>query len=270
MGFRQFKFNSHSEELLALLSLFPFEAFEEKETEILGYIEETQCSESFYHDLEVLCKSKNVSFTQIEIEDINWNAEWESSFTPVVVGDFCSIRASFHPTDFNTKHIITIDPKMAFGTGHHETTFMMISLMEGMDFYKKSVLDHGCGTGVLAILAEKCGAEYIDAIDIEEDSFTNTQENAQLNHCSHINPILGTISDAMKNEYDIIIANINRNVLLQTVDQHADLLRKKGILCLSGILATDKNLILMRYTEKGFQLLEEIGKGNWIALKLTI
>lgn len=270
MGFRQFKFTSHSEELLALLSLFPFEAFEEKEDELLGYIEEAQCSKSFYHDLQILCESQEVSFTEIEIEDINWNAEWESSFTPVVVSDFCSIRASFHATDFNTKYTITIDPKMAFGTGHHETTFMMIGLMEGIDFYKKLVLDHGCGTGVLAILAEKCGAEYIDAIDIEEDSYTNTQENAHLNQCSHINPILGTINEAVKNEYEIILANINRNVLLQTVDHYAVLLQKNGILCLSGILAADKNLILKTYTEKGFKLLEEVGKGNWIAFKLTI
>ena len=269
MGFRQFKFNSHSDELLALLSLFPFEAFEEEEDAILAYVEAAHCSVTFYDDLNTLCHSRALSFVETEIEDINWNAQWESSFQPVVVEDFCSIRASFHTQDFNTLHIITIDPKMAFGTGHHETTFMMISMMQGINFNEKSIFDHGCGTGVLAILADKCGANYIDAIDIEEDSFTNTQENARLNNCVRINSILGTIEDTSKASYDIILANINRNVLLQTAGQHAGLLKKGGIICLSGILSTDKELILNTYAENGFKLLEEQARGNWIALKMT-
>ncbi|NNF33098.1 MAG: 50S ribosomal protein L11 methyltransferase [Saprospiraceae bacterium] len=267
MAFRQLRFSSNNEELLALLSLFPFEAFLEEEDELVGYIEEELCNPGFYSDIERLCKTKGVTFTDQEVDDVNWNREWESSFKPVVVDDFCAIKASFHTEIFDTDHTITIDPKMAFGTGHHETTYMMIDAMRQVEFNNISVLDHGCGTGVLAILAEKCGAAHIDAIDIEEESYQNTIENAQLNDCERIKSIHGQITDLSNVQYDVILANINRKVLLDTACLQYDLLKPGGYLLLSGILKEDQSIIERTYEECGFEISGKKSRGNWLCIK---
>ena len=267
MGFRQFIFHSYSDELLALLSLFEFEAFEESEDTLLGFIEEKYCTPQFYKDLQSLCDLREVSFSESEIESINWNAQWESSFHPVVVGDFCAVRASFHTDLFDTKYNVIKDPRMAFGTGHHETTYMMIEWMQDINFEDKNVLDHGCGTGVLSILAEKCKAAKIDAVDVEEDAFKNILENIQINGCHIIHPILGTIKDTKSNDYDIILANINRNVLMNTVKDHYLLLKPGGMLIMSGILEADKEKVIKYYSDTGFTPDGIKIKGEWVSIK---
>lgn len=267
MQYRQVIFDQCNDELIALLSLLPFESFEEKEIEnkLIGYVLREECTESFYSDIETICSRYNVSYKELDVEDINWNATWESSFDPVIVDDFCTIKASFHDIAPDTKYTIVIDPKMAFGTGHHETTFMMIQAMEGMDFDDKQVLDYGCGTGVLAIMSELLGARAIDAIDIEKESYENTIENSKINHCHRIIPFCGTLELVEKNEYDIILANINRNVLLESSEHLYRMNKDNGKILLSGILNEDESRIISNYTNVGYNLLAKVNKGNWLA-----
>ena len=270
MAFRQFIFTPYTEELLALLSSFEFEAFEEKKEALIGYIEQRYCTDSFYNDLNLLMKKMKGTFSELDIEPINWNAEWESNFQPVIVEDYCVVRASFHSDIFITKYNIIIDPKMAFGTGHHETTYMMITWIKEISLEGMDVLDHGCGTGVLAILCDMAGANQVEALDIEEDAYLNTRENISINGCKTITPILGTIESVLNKKYDIILANINRNVLINTSTHHKQILIPSGKLIMSGILRQDKKLVIDNYHREGFKLLGSKERGNWVSLQFTI
>ena len=223
-----------TEILIALFSQFPFDTFEENETGFSSYIP----SDSWTDDIEkgIIGIKQNFDF-RVEKNFIpyqNWNEIWESNFHPILVGNFCGIRADFHEPLQQVKHEIVINPKMAFGTGHHETTFMVMSLMEEMDFAEKMVFDYGCGTGILAILASQLGAKNIDAVDIEQPSYENTVENAEINSISNIQPYLGTLTAVEKGDYDIILANINRNVILDSLPALFIKLKKGGILVVSG------------------------------------
>ena len=266
MAFRQFRFSSFNEEILALLSLFPFEAFQEEENELIGFIDEENCNVGFYNDLDLFCDGRGIDYKDQVIDDVNWNQQWESSFKPVVVDNFCAIKATFHNEIFDTRHTIWIDPRMAFGTGHHETTFMMIKAIKEIDLIDKLVFDHGCGTGILSILAEKCGASHIDALDIEEESFLNTKENAALNRCNHINAIWGDIRAINNKSYDCILANINRKVLLDTVADHYSLLKPGGLILISGILQDDIEKVNAKYIDQGFSMIKEMKEGNWMCI----
>ena len=265
--FTKLIFDPYSEELLAYLSLFPFEAFEELDNTIHAYILNKELTSLVVSDINILCKKYNVSFTSVDVEDVNWNATWEANFRPVIVRDFCTVKASFHTEIPDTKYTINIDPKMAFGTGHHETTYMMISEMEEIDFYDKRVLDYGCGTGILSILAEQLNAKSIDAIDIEEQAIENTIENISLNKCNIIKAHLGTIDIIDIAMYDIVLANINRHVLLSSVQKLVGILGNDGILLLSGILISDIPVIQEAY--KKYFKIEIINKrGEWSCLKM--
>ncbi|MEE9438443.1 MAG: 50S ribosomal protein L11 methyltransferase [Saprospiraceae bacterium] len=267
MIYKSYTIQDTSEILLGLLSIYPFESFEEHDTHMIAYIKEDELDEITTLEIHNTINGLGIDYTIETIEPQNWNALWEASFDPVIIDEFCVIRADFHDTMPNIKHDIIINPKMAFGTGHHETTFMMISAMEKMGLSSKSVFDYGCGTGVLSILASKLGAHPIDAIDIEEESYNNTIENAQTNNVTNINVACSDLESFNVKEYDIILANINRKVLLFSADKLKTILKESGQLLLSGILDQDEKMIIDHYQSAGFTLLDKMEKGYWRCLK---
>ncbi len=208
---------------------------------------------------------KNYQYSISTVEEQNWNAVWESNFEPVVVEDFCAIRAEFHEPITNVSYEIVITPKMSFGTGHHATTYMMIQQMKDMDFTGKHVFDFGTGTGILAILAEKLGSEKIQAIDVDDWSIENARENINRNGCSKINVELSSQLPAQ--QFDIILANINRNVILQYMPGLKEILNnEQGKLLLSGLLVSDKEDIMKACMNQGLKLIKELERNNWISL----
>ncbi len=259
---------STDEALIALLSQYDFDSFHEEETFFVGYI----AKDVFDKETEAQVIQQIQAFTNeykiYEVENQNWNAIWEASFQPVTVGDFCQVRADFHEPTPSIKHDIIINPKMAFGTGHHATTYMMIQLMENTDFKQKSVFDFGCGTGILAILASKMGADPIDAIDIEHEAYLNTIENAAINHVENITTYEGDLNVMPDAQYDIILANINRNILLKYAGQLANKLKTGGTILLSGILNDDQEMVIDAFKKQGLQLQAQEERENWICLQL--
>lgn len=195
----------------------------------------------------------------------NWNARWEAAFEPVRVGEFARIRASFHPTDPSVRFDLLIEPRMAFGTGHHATTYQMMQLMQSLNWSGKSVLDFGCGTGVLAILAVKLGASPVEAVDIESAAVENTLENAAANGVE-LSVFEGTLADVPDEQpADIILANINRNVILEALPTLYQRLRLEGSLLISGILQTDGDLLRSRLRASQFQIVTESEREGWLA-----
>ncbi|NCP91174.1 MAG: 50S ribosomal protein L11 methyltransferase, partial [Flavobacteriales bacterium] len=195
-----------------------------------------------------------------------WNEAWEKNFNPIVVDNLCSVRAPFHEKP-NTAYDIIIEPKMSFGTGHHETTHMMIQHILKNDFANKSVLDMGCGTAVLAILAEKKGAKPIDAIDYDNWCYLNSLENVERNHCKHITVIEGDARVLKSKKYDVIIANINRNILLQDMQTYVSCLNAHGMLFLSGFYNDDIPLIQEACEKQMLKLAEILERNHWVSLK---
>jgi ribosomal protein L11 methyltransferase len=241
------------------------------ESEMLhAYIKKDLFTENFESELKELCSKYNYQYNSEPLANINWNAEWERSFEPVSIGDYCLVKAAFHDVNESFQHTIEINPKMSFGTGHHETTWLMIDLMSKLELKDKKVLDYGCGTGILAILAEKEKAVAIDAIDIDTLCVENSEENLQINNCKNINIILGDIDiiDAAE-QYDLILANINRNVLLSNANAIAGHLKIKGDLLLSGILEADKGKVIDKYKSAGFSMRELKQRGEWLCIYFT-
>jgi ribosomal protein L11 methyltransferase len=231
-----------NEILIAELNDQGYDSFEEKEDGIDAYIAETAYQEEVltklaekYHNLF------SFSFSKEKLENKNWNEEWEKNFQPVVISGQCIVRASFHRPDKKYQYDIVINPKMSFGTGHHETTSMMIENQLGVNHAGKNIMDAGSGTGILAIMASKLGASHVSAFDIEEWSFENLQENTQLNGCHNIFTALGDIGSVSLPlpAYDIILANINKNVLMAEIPLYAEKLSAGGVLMLSGFYTSD-------------------------------
>ncbi len=262
--------SSNDEILLALLSVLPFASFEELEEGMIAYIAQSELTEDTKNEIHRICTERDVTYNAKLIPYQNWNAQWEASFQPVEINSFCRVRADFHERIDGYTHDIIINPKMAFGTGHHETTWMMIDAMSRMDMSDKIVFDYGAGTGVLAIVAEKMGATSIDALDIEIESYENTIENAKINKCSKIKSLHGTVSIIKNAKYDIILANINRYVLLTTVTKLKQLFESDGILLLSGILAQDIDLVTECYKKAGFSVQNIAERGNWRCIQLGV
>jgi ribosomal protein L11 methyltransferase len=253
-----------SEILIAFLSEMSFDAFEEVEDGIDAFIlanVNTKETEAALSDLQ---QSFDFQWTKTLVQHQNWNALWESNFHPVIVEGFCAIRADFHEPFENIPFEIVINPKMAFGTGHHETTYMMMATMQNLDFKHKKVFDYGCGTGILAILAVLLGAEEVEAIDIEEESYWNTVENAQRNGTSSIKALQGTLPDVEGNDFDIILANINRNVILESLPTLYNKVKEGGFLMISGFLKQDEALLNEHCKTTGFQLQQSMERGKWI------
>ncbi|HMQ48597.1 MAG TPA: 50S ribosomal protein L11 methyltransferase [Saprospiraceae bacterium] len=258
-----------SEALLGLIADLPFDTFEEEEGLLKAYLPAQNSMtevDAFLIDIQgTIPFTYQISFIPYQ----NWNELWESNFTPIQIDHFCAVRAPFHDPITDVQHEIVIQPKMAFGTGHHETTYMMMAGMQAIDFDQKKVLDFGCGTGILAILAEKLGATTIDAIDIEEASFENTKENAIVNCCEHIIPWLGELDLVENNSYDIILANINRNVIFSTLASLYRQLQPGGTLLISGILTNDEPEAIQRAEAVGFSSVQKDTKGKWSYIHLT-
>lgn len=243
----------------------------------VGALEQTEEGFNIYHEskeiiddlIETLASLKLIERSDSLVEEIankNWNEEWESSFTPIHVGDFCTVRATFH--DIRSVGIdIIINPELAFGTGHHETTYMMIDQMSRLDFQDRSVFDYGCGTAILAILAEKLGATEILAIDNDEQSVHCAKDCIDLNSSTHIDLRHATIDNiAVNNQFDIILANINRNVLLDSADTLYALTKSKGYTLLSGLMRQDEDMILRRFRSAGFSLKNICYRAEWISI----
>ncbi|WP_370001122.1 50S ribosomal protein L11 methyltransferase [Winogradskyella sp.] len=259
-----------TEILIAELGYAGFESFVENEKGVTAYIQKEEWHPNILDDIQILKSSEfTIEYTFGEIEQTNWNAEWEKNFNPIVVDDLVTVRAPFHdiPT---TKYDLVIEPKMSFGTGHHETTHMMIQHILKNDFKGKTVLDMGCGTGVLAILAEKVGATKLDAIDIDNWCYLNSLENVERNNCNHISVYEGDVKLLEGKKYDIIIANINRNILLQDIPVYAKSLNKNGKLFLSGFYEDDLGFITKKCLENSLIFEDKTLKNRWIAAQFRI
>lgn len=230
-----------NEILVAKLSEIGFESFVEEETFILAYILKSEFNSlNFSDSIKEMKPFSEVKIEKKEIPKENWNKKWENSFEPIILGDFCIIRAPFHSSISSIEYEIIIEPKMSFGTGHHETTQLMIEQMRGIDFSGKNVLDMGSGTGILAILAEQLGAEKILAVDIEEWAFENMNENILRNNCSKITTKLGGEEKLEIDEnFDLILANINKNILKSQFDTYAKLQSSNQRMLISGFFETD-------------------------------
>jgi ribosomal protein L11 methyltransferase len=257
---------SVKEQLIALLSLIKFEGFEEKDNTLIAYADEASFNEV---EIEAMCKQFDLEFSTSIIPQQNWNALWESNFEPVVVDDFCAIRADFHQPIPNIEHDIIITPKMSFGTGHHATTYLMIKQMRDIDFENKSVADFGTGTGILAIMAEKLGASKIVAIDYDDWSIENTTENLERNNCSRIE-ILKADNFSSSYTFDIILANINKNVIVDNLKSLTNGLSKGGKLLLSGLLKSDETEVITAFEAMGMKWMGTEERNNWITILLTV
>ena len=248
-----------SQLIIALLSEADYTGFEEAENSLKAYVNVDAFDEAV---LKELALANNVNYTLQKIEEQNWNAVWESNFEPVTINDFVAIRAHFHEPISNVAHEIIITPKMSFGTGHHATTSMMIEQMQGIDFNNKSVFDFGTGTGILAILAEKLGAKNVLAADNDDWSINNAAENIANNNCDKI--ALLKVDDAdVKGKYDIILANINKNIILDNFSKLTSRLNSSSFLLLSGILITDENDLLQVAMAAGLKHLKTLQKLQW-------
>jgi ribosomal protein L11 methyltransferase len=258
-----------SEILIAELGEKAFESFIETETGISAYVQKDLWDENILEDIQILSNPEfSISFSFEEIEQVNWNEEWEKNFEAIEVDGKCHVRAPFHEKT-NAEYDIVIEPKMSFGTGHHETTHMMIQHILETDCTHKKTLDMGCGTAILAILAEMKGAQPIDAIDIDNWCYLNSIENAERNNCKHISVYEGDAGLLVGKKYDIIIANINRNILLNDMQTYVDCLNENGLLFLSGFYTEDIPVISESCLSKGLTYEKQFERNNWVALKFT-
>ena len=257
-----------NEILMAELIEIGFDSFTEEYDGILGYIQKDLFKEGELKDIYLLQNEEiEISYTYEEMPNINWNEEWEKNFSPINVEDKVLIRAEFHESDPNM-HEIVIQPKMSFGTGHHPTTHLMIQQMLDMDLANKKVLDMGCGTSVLAIFAKQKGAGRTVAIDIDEWSVENSKENAVRNNVE-LDIELGTADNLGKEKFEIILANINRNILISDIPTYVSVLEDGGKLLLSGLCFFDVDDILEVCTEQNLKLEKKIQREEWVSLLLS-
>lgn len=249
------------------LEALGFEGFVETTRGLLAYIPQV-----LYHRnnliafLQMFGIPENC-FTENVLPDKNWNEEWEKNFDPVIIGDKCLIRAPFHTNLPEFPFEIIIMPKMSFGTGHHATTALMVQEMLNLDLNKKSVLDAGSGTGILAILSEKAGASEITAMDIDERCYKNAIENVSMNDCRKINVQLGDTTNIGNRKFDVILANINLNVLRAALAGYMAILRPGGILLMSGILSDDIPTLKNDAEKLGFTYEMSKSMNNWALVR---
>ena len=255
--------------LLAELGELAFDSFVETEEGLSAYIQVNDDTADLLNDVYILNNPEfKVSYVTEEIEQVNWNEEWEKNFEPINVDDLCYVRAPFHETK-NAPYEIVIEPKMSFGTGHHETTFMMMKHLLNIDVTDMEVLDMGCGTAILAILALMKGAKHADAIDIDNWCYLNSIENAERNNVTNINVYEGDaelLADKT-HKYDLVIANINRNILLNDMEAYAKTLKTGGIILFSGFYTEDITAIEEAANKQNMFLDNQLERNNWVSLK---
>ena len=255
-----------SEELeimIAELAGLGFESFSEDEKHLRAYIPEKQYSDALLKESNYLANHMEVLAVN-SIKEQNWNAEWESNYEPVVIGK-CGIRAPFHPENKQLAYDIVIQPKMSFGTAHHETTALIIEMLLEEDVQGKKVLDMGCGTGVLAILASLKGAESVTAIDNDEWAYTNALENCTLNKVENVRVLMGDERLLGKERFDVILANINKNVLLGAIPAYTGVLKDGGRIIFSGFYESDLEDIKNMAVANGLSYKFHHKKNNWVA-----
>jgi ribosomal protein L11 methyltransferase len=253
---------------VALLAEVGFESFLEEENTLMAFIQ----GDAFDREetMAALFKIPVEAISKLDFEAVdqrNWNEEWEASFEPIDVDGFCRIRAPFHQPKFDMDEVV-IEPKMSFGTGHHATTYLMVRHLYGLDLEAKTVLDMGCGTGVLAIVAKKRGASDVTGIDIESWAVENAIENAERNDCSQIRMMEGDITSTAGLRFDIILANINRNVLLTDMPAYAALIPPGGVLLLSGFFPSDTETLISKAAESDLEPYASDEKDGWAFLHL--
>ena len=256
-----------AEILMAELAEVGFDSFVDTPTGIKAYIPKDSWNEQILQDIYLLSNPEfTISYQITEIEQVNWNEEWEKNFSPIVVEDLCTVRANFHPVP-NTRYDIVITPKMSFGTGHHETTYMMLQQLLPLSLEGAKVLDMGCGTGILAIMAALRGAHDIIAIDIDPWCVENATENVQQNNCSFITIKEGDVSLIAREQYNLILANINRNILLSDIPAYTQALLPQGLLLVSGFYEEDLPAIKEKCQEVGLTYLSHIERNRWVSAK---
>ena len=256
-----------AEILMAELAEVGFDSFEDTPTGIKAYIPKDSWNEQILQDIYLLSNPEfTISYQITEIEQVNWNEEWEKNFSPIVVEDLCTVRANFHPEP-NTRYDIVITPKMSFGTGHHETTYMMLQQLLPLSLEGTKVLDMGCGTGILAIMAALRGAHDITAIDIDPWCVENATENVQQNNCSFITIKEGDVTLIAGEQYNLILANINRNILLSDIPAYTQALLPQGLLLVSGFYEEDLPAIKEKCQEVGLTYLSHIERNRWVSAK---
>jgi ribosomal protein L11 methyltransferase len=255
---------AQQEILIALLTELGYEGFEQQEDALLAFLPEAGFDAAA---LQAILQPEDLAFTTTLLPEKNWNEEWEKSFTPVQIGEFCAVRAYFHAPIPGVTHQLVITPKMSFGTGHHATTYMMLQAMQDLDFSGKTILDFGTGTGVLSILAERLGAANVVAIDNDDWSIENAKENIIENHCIKISV---QKSDTIpENEpFDIILANINKHVLLREMIKMGQQLKDGGVILMSGLLHEDFEDVENEAESRELSVSVRMTRGSWICLKM--
>ncbi len=280
MKYFEFKFNTQpctetvNDVLAAVLGEVGFESFVECENGLIAYIQQSLCDETAIQDAleEFPLPDTKILYNYTEAEDKDWNAEWEKNFfQPIIIGDRCVIHSTFHKDVPQAEFDIIINPQMAFGTGHHETTSLIIGELLENEMEDKSVLDMGCGTSILAILARMRGAKCCTAIDIDEWCVRNSLENIQLNGVTNINVFSGDAS-ALKGQgsFDVVIANINRNILLNDMKEYVACMRSGAELYMSGFYVDDIPAIQAEAEKNGLHFVHHREKNRWAAVKFQL
>lgn len=256
--------------VVAELAEIGFESFDDFEKGVRAYIQEVDYDRDLLKQVSIFSNENfTINYKEELIEEQNWNATWEKSFEPIDVLGQCFIRAPFHDVKENFKYNIEIEPKMSFGTGHHETTHLMVEELLGMNLEGKNVLDMGCGTGVLAILCKLKGAQNVCAIDIDEWAFENTLENVERNNCNSIEVLKGGAELLDGKMFDVVIANINRNILLSDMVYYFKSMKANSEILLSGFFSSDKESLIKEASKYGGELIAEKNKNDWTLLHLN-
>ncbi len=271
VSFNILPYNQFNEEILiGQLEKNGFDSFWQDQEILKGYIPSNDFSSEIINQIkQELEPHFNIRWTIQELQPKNWNEEWEKNFPYILIADRCLIKAPFHNDTPETEYNIIIEPKMSFGTGHHSTTSLMIEHLLSMNLSDIAVLDVGCGTGILSILASKMKAKKIIAIDNDKWAYENTIENIQKNKCSNIEVVLGDINSIANTKFDLILANINRNVLLEDMEKYKMLLNRNGSVVISGFLIPDMDIIIKKAKEINLYHNQYKEKNSWVSLILN-